>query len=1131
MLRSLVFCLWFALLTVGFAFGQDGTPAPNKPMIERASGEGQAAIKNFKVQDGLECRLFAAEPDVANIVAIHRDYQGRMFVCETFRQEKGVEDNRRHGYWMSEELSAQTVQDRIDYIKKYVPDAETSYTQNDDRIRLLLDQDGDGKADKETVFSDRYNRLEMGTGAGVLSYRDRVYYTCIPDLFALRDRDNDGVADERESLHTGYGVRFAFRGHDLHGLIVGPDGRLYFSIGDRGYNISPDVKDPSSGAVFRCELDGSKLEVFCTGLRNPQELAFDDYGNLFTVDNNSDSGDKARLTELVYGGDSGWRMYYQYMQDRGPFNNEKIWHPWHAESPAYIIPPIANFSDGPSGLEYYPGTGFGEDFRNRFFLCDFRGDASRSGIRSFRTQPSGAFWKLTDEEQPIWNLLATDIDFASDGKLYVSDWIFGWNGVNKGRIYTFQDKQYSETDLVKQVEFLLKSGFTKTSLQDLEGYLGHIDQRIRQEAQFELVARQAIEVLKQVATDEELSTVSRVHATWGLEQLARYGSPFSSEFVAEILASEDDQVAIAGTHLARSANVAAGRLNSLLGHANLRVRFAAAMALEQVGDNRSLPAIVQCLVENRDEDPMLRHGAIMALKGIYVRHNSPDTGEIAKLAHHANESVRLALVVALRKTLQLGKDNRFGHLNVAEKLLVDLLKDESSTVVLESARAIYDLPVESGMEPLARLADDMAPYIGNDPLIRRIVAANNRCGDQASAKALAALASNDKLPPERRVDAIEVLADWANPLPNDVLLHDWRPLASTARNLLDAQTALKLGFEDLSVSTNVVSNATIAAAGKLSISGIADSLEKVIWDSSKKDEIRAASLRSFCQLDDISIKQRDKMIEQLYDSFSQLPDRLAGQALGLIATQKKLETLGLIQAILESGAQNTQQMAVPVLAKLNIPESVEYLKQLVESLADDREFNQPIRIEILEAAQSIADQPIKQMATQYLRKRNQLNEKRFQYGDSLLGGSIAKGSDVFYGKTEVSCVRCHRIDGTGGKVGPDLSAIGKKRTREYLLEAIVDPNKDIAEGYTQVKVMTIDGDVYTGIVKSESDDMLVLLDANGKEIFVKQDDIDGRKQGNSSMPSDLIDQLSDREIRDLVEFLCSRQTESESGHE
>jgi len=106
----------------------------------------------------------------------------------------------------------------------------------------------------------------------------------------------------------------------MHGLVLGPDGRIYFSIGDRGYNVltseGRQLVRPDTGAVFRCERDGSQLEVFAYGLRNPQELAFDDFGNLFTGDNNSDSGDKARWVNVVEGGDTGWQMYYQYLPDQ-----------------------------------------------------------------------------------------------------------------------------------------------------------------------------------------------------------------------------------------------------------------------------------------------------------------------------------------------------------------------------------------------------------------------------------------------------------------------------------------------------------------------------------------------------------------------------------------------------------------------------------------------------------------------------------------------------------------------------------------------------------------------------------------------------------------------------------------------
>ena len=264
------------------------TPEPQEPSVAAASEDGRNAIANFKF-DGLKCDLWAAEPDVANIVAFHVDYQGQLFACETFRQDKGVEDNRAHTYWLEDELAALTVEDRVAYILKHHPDANETYTRFDDRIRLVTDTDGDGKADTSKVFANHFNSLANGTGAGVLSYRGDVFYTCIPDLVKLKDSDGDGAADQRTNLHSGYGVHFAYRGHDMHGLIIGPDGRLYFSIGDRGHFLrDQNLANTDSGSVFRCEMDGSNLEVFAYGMRNPQELAFDNYGNLFTGENNSD---------------------------------------------------------------------------------------------------------------------------------------------------------------------------------------------------------------------------------------------------------------------------------------------------------------------------------------------------------------------------------------------------------------------------------------------------------------------------------------------------------------------------------------------------------------------------------------------------------------------------------------------------------------------------------------------------------------------------------------------------------------------------------------------------------------------------------------------------------------------------
>src|SRR5262249_11952435 len=149
-----------------------------------------------------------------------------------------------------------------------------------DRVRLVEDSDGDGVADKASVFADGFHDAAAGIGSGVLARKDNVYYTCIPDVWLLRDTKGTGPADVRQSLHTGYGVHVAFLGHDAHGLKFGPDGKLYFSIGDRGLNVKTldgkTLSVPDCGSVLRCDPDGTNLEVVATGLRNPQCLAFDD---------------------------------------------------------------------------------------------------------------------------------------------------------------------------------------------------------------------------------------------------------------------------------------------------------------------------------------------------------------------------------------------------------------------------------------------------------------------------------------------------------------------------------------------------------------------------------------------------------------------------------------------------------------------------------------------------------------------------------------------------------------------------------------------------------------------------------------------------------------------------------------
>ena len=1108
------------------------TPAPKEPQLAAASGDGLAAIESFAFP-GLKCEMYAAEPDVGNIVAIHRDYDGKMFVCETYRQGKSIEDNRNHSYWLDDDLQAQTVQDRIDYILKHHPEAKETYTQFDDRIRVLADNNGDGKADITKVFANRFNDLEMGTGAGVLSYRNNVYYTCIPHLFKMMDTDGDMVADTREKLSSGYGVRFAFRGHDSHGLIVGPDGRLYFSIGDRGYDLAPNMRDPASGAVFRCELDGSNLEVFATGLRNPQELAFDEYGDLFTGDNNSDGGDEARWTYVVPGGDSGWRMYFQYLGDRGPWNRERMWDDENEDKPAYIIPCIKNISDGPSGLEYYPGTGFADGAEGRFYLCDFRGTPTNSGVRSFRNKPTGAFYELVDDEKPIWGTLVTDIDFASDGKLYLSDWVFGWNGEDKGRIYTFFNEKKLKDPIVKEVETLLRDGMTEKTVEEVASLLAHKDQRVRQEAQFELVARKRFDIFEQ-SVNESSELMSKLHSLWGIEQLLRQGESGSDKFESNLsnwLASDNPFVVREAIRLTASYFPQfREKLELLCGHKNGKVRYEAAYGLGEIGVETSADAITKLLVANNDKDPIVRHGAIMAIRGIAIKeHEKGESAFIDSFVNHDSPAVRISAVVALRKQFE------FNALNVRDntyviRLLAKLVGDADDKIALEAARAVHDLQMDDGMEPLAMLVGK--PGL-SDHMIRRAISANNRIGDKDSANRLAKFAAEGKYGKDRKLDALRLLGEWESPDPHDPVNNSYRVIDMAKRNVADANQAISDAFESL-VSNGEIVGRVVEVAAKLRVKKAAPKILSIAMDKSASPAARASALGSLEQLEFDGLAD---VLGKLGTDSDSLPPELAAVYVDVLSRKDPAKAAEYLRKILASDASGEKvlrqkQKAFVTLGNMKNAESEATIIAAFTSLTKGT-LAPELGLDVINACETRGGK-VGEQAAKYLKANAEKSVIADRYLWAMRGGDAVKGEKVFREKTAVSCVRCHRIDGTGGKVGPDLSGVGKLYDRRGVLESVVDPNLKIADGFGQIIVATEDGLVHTGVVKEENDTQLALMDKDGNVTWLDVDTIEGRKEGKSSMPEDLMDQLSRDELRDLVEYLSLRVTPVEpvaEGHE
>lgn len=1087
MLTNLI--LFFSLTNL--AIGQE-SKVPYNPTISKSSDEAQKAVAGFKIPKGFNLGLFAAEPHLANPVAFTIDEKNRFFVVETFRLHTGVLDIRSYMKWLDDDLGLKSVEDRIKLLNNIASEKPHDFQKDHDRIKIIMDRDGDGKADFSEVFADGFNTTPAGVAAGIMVRGNKTWFTCIPDLWLLEDSKNQGKADIRTSLHNGFGVHIAFIGHDLHGLTMGMDGKIYFSIGDRGTNISNPknkINLPNMGAVFRCDQDGSNLEVFYKGLRNPQELAFDAYGNLFTVDNNSDGGDQARAIYLVEGGDSGWRFGYQFIEkpnSRGPWNAEGLWKPRFEGQPSYIIPPMINMSSGPSGLAYYPGTGFSKEYDNHFFLCDFRGAPANSGIWSFSFKKDGAGFSMQNPKQFLWSILATDVDFGPDGKMYVSDWVNGWNKPGKGRIYSLSDEKEFSNPITKEVKSLLEKGFDKIPENELIKLLGHADLRVRRESQFALAAKGSSSVTKFAeATKGDGSLFSKMHAIWGLGQIGRKDSKSVIPVLLPLLESKESEIRAQTAKVLGELKTIEARsaLIAMLADTEPRVQLFALLALAKIPSPESVPAIVKLLEKNQNKDVYIRHGCVMALAAI----NDPKT--LSSYSKNNSQAIRMGALLALRQ--------------LESQEISGFLSDSNQEIADESARAIYDIPITNSLKDLAQtinISNSKTPHN-----LRRVLAANRRIGDGKSAVEIAKVASNKQTPVPIAIEALQYLEKWGEDSKRDFITGLARP--TPAGNKSDAVYALKSNLPFLLSAGPIINKETIRVAASLKITEIIPELISSLNDKSLEGKFRAEALRALYSLKSPEVKS------------------LAEQ--GLLDTSElvKAESLRIYSKfyadypeknwdkILEKGTLREKQTVIEILGETKTKESTEIIKNLLE-ITKSGKTHPGILLEIAEAGQKsgigdaknlIQEDPNKPMAMAF----------------ALEGGDKDEGKNVFFQKIAVACLRCHKVEGQGGDVGPELSGIGSKQKRDYLLESIILPEKNIAKGFESLLLVLSNGKTVTGILKQDKPDELILMDFEGKLITVKKADIEEKKTGKSGMPADLYKQLSRKELRDLIEYLAS----------
>jgi len=1082
---------------------------PYDPEIEPASDQGEKAITAFELDKRYKAELFAAEPMLANPVAFCMDEQGRFYVVESFRHGNTPETTNS-----DDDLASRTVEDRIKMHKEKHGDAWRDFTVRHERVRLLEDTDGDHRADRSTVFADGFNNIETGLAAGVLAMRGGVWFTNIPDLWYLKDNDGDGKADQRRSLSTGYGVHVGYRGHDMHGPLLYVDGKIYWTIGDRGFNVpladGTRLNNADRGAVIRCNPDGTELEVFHNGLRNPQDLTFDEYGNFFTGDNNSDAGDRARVVHCVEGGDSGWHIGWQYMgeQDyqRGPWNAEKIWHPQFEGQGAWFLPPITWLGNGPSGVTFYPGTGLNDDYRGHMFMCDYRGGPGQCGIYAFRFKTNGATYELDNLHKFMWGVSCSDVGFGYDG-LYILDWAGAWNAANKGRLYRFYDPETVDSEPVISTRDLLRDGMDHRVPAQLASLLAHRDQRVRLAAQLALTRKEAsgAKALLGVALENK-NQLARLHAIWGLGILGRKDAAVMKDLLP-LLSDADSEVRTQTAKVMGDARYAAAAdgLIGLLSDKVARVRMFAGTAIGKLKTPAAIDPLLVVLRENEDKDPYVRHGAVMGLIGCAT------DDDLAKRADNPSRSVRMGILLAMR---------RMGNPSIEV-----FLGDEDEGIVTEAARAINDVPIADAMPALAGLIDqciDAEDADGksednfartNEPLLRRVLNANYRMGSDNHVRKLVLFAADADNSGTMKREAMYLLRHWQYTGQRDRVVNLQRPaldreVAAVKQQLGEHLTTI------LTTAPDEIQQDAIRLVRHYGVTGSSDAFVAWVRDTERPTETRIESLKLLAD-------RGDSRVEELVDFALTDEDAkvrvAAGRALAQRNPERALKLL--VPYVFDSKSLIERQQTIATLGEIKSADvDAKFTAWLDRLIAG--EFEASLHLDLITAAEKRSSEVVQKKLAEYQATLDP-DDPLAAYRVALEGGDGWRGRLIFVGHMKTKCLRCHQVRGTGGSAGPDLTFVGKEKTREYLLESIVDPNAKIARGFETVIIVTDDGRVISGIVQEENDEMIRLREPDGDIVEIPVDEIDERDVGPSGMPGEMGEVLDKFDLRDLVQFLST----------
>ena len=1039
-----------------------------------ASRDAKDAVAGLDVHPDLECTLFAAEPLMLNPTNIDIDHLGRVWVCEVVNYRRFA--NNSH------------------------PERKEG-----DRILILEDTNGDSTLDKATVF---YQGRDVDSAHGICvlptpsGKGTKAIISCGSQVFFLIDDDGDLKADRKEILFTG--IEGTQHDHGIHAFVFGPDGKLYFNFGNAGRRIKDkdgkpiidlagnevnDSRKPyQEGMVFRCNMDGSEFETLAWNFRNNWEVAVDSFGTMWQSDNDDDGNRGVRINYVMEFGNygykdeltgAGWQDQWKKAQADGASEDLRPYYHFHQFDPGVVPNLLQTGAGSPTGICVYEGDLLPEVFRNQIIHCD----AGPNVVRCYPVKKSGAGYTAE-----IVNILVgtrdnwfrpSDVCVAPDGSLIVADWYDPGVGghrmgdVDRGRLFRVAPPKTPykipnvDVSTVEGAIAALKSPNLAT--------------RYMAWTALHQMSEKAEPTLTRMLQSDP-NPRFRARALWLLvhrKTLRTFDEAYPLLKMA--LHDRDSSVRIAGVRSLRQFDTN-----------RKQVRTATQLKLKE------LPHfIVTGVLENQDVtiDPAadLRRECLLALRNL-------------------SESEKLELWPDLALRYDGGDPWYVEALGIAADGLWDKLID----AILDQETIGNDAPTDREREQANRAFRDIV------------------------------WRSRSKRTPDALV---KILADKSVPAgewPRYLRSFDFQSASQEKDNAL-----IKLAFHDFGdeAKTKLINAEAISR-----LKG---------FDVSKNEQHKAALNRildglkgqsQFVTLVD-KFSVADRYNDLLALAATKPDDQIGIDAVRVLLSKNQQQLLmmsvlppvkkdrpdvakgviGITTALSNSGDARVVPLLLPLVKTRDYPADLR--RQAIKGatlnkagaaevlqLAQGKAFDESFTPALAAALTGSSFPEIREAALKLFPPPAGKNDKPLSPLSELaqLKGNAGNGAKLFAAESTAKCNTCHVVNGQGKDVGPNLSEIGSKLSRQALFESIIFPSAGISHNYESYVIVLTNGTTATGIMTSQDADGITIKGADAIARTYKKSEIEEmKKQEISLMPADLARQITLEELADLVEYLTT----------